>query len=180
MNIRIIVRWIAVLLVAFAALASVSLAVNPSLLVQARPFSTDYTVGGTCGATIQACISNPIVQAGDRILIPAGTYTESLTLDKAVSLIGADADTAIIHAVSNQRVMTVTGAIISNSVVISGLTFAGGNLGMTTFSCPDDCGGGLLISNRAQPLIHNLEFRTLTDFGWNYMQSILTISRMGA
>ena len=25
-----------------------------------------------------------------------------------------------------------------------------------------------------------LEFRTLTDFGWNYMQSILTISRMGA
>ena len=50
MNIRITVRWLAVLSTAFVALVGVSLAVNPMMLVQARPQSTDYTVGGACGA----------------------------------------------------------------------------------------------------------------------------------
>jgi len=155
LNIRITIRWVAVVVVAFAALAGVSLAVNPLMRVQARSQSTDYTVGGPCGATIQACINNPIVQAGDRVLIPAGIYTESLTLNKAVSLIGADADTTIVQAISDQRVMTVTGSAITATTVISGLAFTGGNL-TGGFGCPLYCGGGLRITEGAQPLLQNL------------------------
>jgi hypothetical protein len=52
MNIRIYVRWIAALLAAFAALVSVSLAVNSSLLAQARPLSIDYVVGGPYASAV--------------------------------------------------------------------------------------------------------------------------------
>ncbi len=45
--------------------------------------------------------------------------------------------------------LTVTGATISNSVVISGLTFTGGDVS-GGFGCPNYCGGGLLIINDAQ------------------------------
>ncbi|HET7089992.1 MAG TPA: choice-of-anchor Q domain-containing protein [Anaerolineae bacterium] len=113
----------------------------------------DYTVGGPCGATIQACIDNPIVVAGDRILIPAGLYTESLVLNKAVSLIGADAGTTIVHAVIDDRAMLITGSTVTATTIISGLTFAGGNL--TGFPCPAGCGGGVLITGMARPLIQN-------------------------
>lgn len=155
MTIRIYVRWGAVLLVTFVALVSVSLVVNRSLLVRARPLATDYTVGGPCGATIQTCIDNSIVLAGDRILIPTGTYTESVTLNKPVSLIGADAETTIIQAVANQRVMTVTGPTIANSVVISNLTITGGRLD-GCYIGPVDCVAGILITNTANPLLANL------------------------
>ena len=114
---------------------------------------SDYTVGGPCGATIQACIDNPIVVAGDRILIPASRYTESLVLNKAVSLIGADASTTIVHAVIDDRAMLITGSAITATTIISGLTFAGGNL--TGFTCPAGCGGGILVAGAAQPLIQN-------------------------
>ncbi len=119
---------------------------------QSSPGS-DHTVGGPCGATIQACIDNPSVVAGDRILIPAGRYTESLTLNKAVSLIGADAGTTIVHAVIDDRAMLITGSAITATTIISGLTFAGGNL--TGFTCPAGCGGGILVTGAAQPLIQN-------------------------
>ncbi len=100
------------------------------------------------GDSIQAAIdaANP----GDTILINAGTYTESLTLNKAVSLTGVSRDLAIINALANQRVLTVTGAAISNSVVISGLTFANGHV--------TDSGGGMLATNNALPLIENVVF----------------------
>src|SRR6185369_14745913 len=61
----------------------------------------------------------------------------------------------ILQALADQRVITVTGPAISNSVVISGLTFTGGQLPGAT-SCPQDCGGGLLLENSAQPLLVNL------------------------
>lgn len=99
----------------------------------------------TCAGSIQACID--AASDGDTIVIPAGTYTESLTLSKPVSLTGVNSTTTIIHAVANQRVITVTGATISNSVVISGLTFTGGSA---------DNGGGVLINDTAQPLIQNV------------------------
>jgi hypothetical protein len=77
-----------------------------------------------CGATIQACID--AAQGGDTIFIPAGDYTESLTLSKAVSLTGELSSTTILHALPNTRVLTVTGAAADSSTLISGLTFAGG------------------------------------------------------
>ncbi len=98
-----------------------------------------------CSGSIQACIDS--ASDGDTILIAAGRYTESLTLSKPVSLTGENRDTTIIHAVEGQRVLTVTGALISNSVVISGLTFTGGAA---------DYGGGMLITHTALPLIRSV------------------------
>ncbi len=150
MRSRILARWTLSVVLALIVLAASLLALKQTPISQSRPLATDYTVGGPCGATIQACIDNPIVQAGDRILILAGTYTESLTLNKPVSLIGAEAETTIIHAVSNQRVITVTGNIITATTVISGLTFTGGQL------AGNDYGGGILLINGSTPLIHTV------------------------
>jgi nitrous oxidase accessory protein NosD len=116
------------------------------LLITGAPARPAYA--GTfpaCGATIQACID--AAQAGDTIFIPAGDYTESLTLNKAVSLTGQLSGTTFLHALPNTRVLTVTGAAVNSSVVISGLTFTGGNV--TGSACPASCGGGVLIINQS-------------------------------
>jgi predicted outer membrane repeat protein len=98
-------------------------------------------------ATVQHAID--VANNDDRVLIASGLYTQSATLYKPVSLTGENRDTTILHAVAGQRGLTVTGAMISNSVVISGLTFTGGAA---------DYGGGMLITSTAQPLIHNSIF----------------------
>ena len=105
------------------------------------------------GDSIQAAISNAV--AGDTILINAGTYTESLTLNKAISLTGVASNTVILHAIASQRVLTVTGSTINNSVVISGLTFTGGDMpGPGVY--PANCGGGVELTGSAQPLLANV------------------------
>jgi pectin methylesterase-like acyl-CoA thioesterase len=109
-----------------------------------RPLQTDIVVTTTIQAAINAA------SPGDTVIIPAGTYTESLTLSKAVSLTGVSSATTIIHALSNQRVLTITGATINNSVVISGVTVTGGNLDSGLG------GGGIFITNNAQPLLQNM------------------------
>ncbi|CAG0934923.1 putative outer membrane protein PmpB [Thermoflexales bacterium] len=106
-----------------------------------------------CAGPIQACID--AASDGDTILIAAGRYTEGLTLNKPVSLTGVSSDTTIIHAVAGQRVLTVTGATISNSVVISGLTFTGGDVS-NGGECPQFCGGGIAFLNAAQPRIRDV------------------------
>ena len=125
------------------------------LLVASRPARPAYAANLTypgCAATIQGCIDG--ASTGDTILISAGNYTESLTLSKAVSLTGALSSTTILHALPNTRVLTVTSPAVDSSVVISGLTFTGG-LVTGTASCPQSCGGGILITNQAQPLLVN-------------------------
>lgn len=105
-----------------------------------------------CAASIQGCID--IASPGDTILISAGDYTESLTLSKAVSLTGALSSTTTLHALPNTRVLTLTGAAVDSSVIISGLTFAGGHA--VGGGCPVGCGGAILITATAQPLLINL------------------------
>ena len=96
--------------------------------------------------TIQAAIDS--APTGATVCVPAGTYTESLTLDKAVNLTGALSSTTIVRALAGQRVLTVTGISIHNSTVISGLTFTGGNV--------SGDGGGLHVDADAQPRLENL------------------------
>src|SRR5205085_425284 len=118
-----------------------------------RAYAGTLTYPG-CASTIQACID--LANPGDTILISPGNYTESLTLSEAVSLAGALSSTTILHALPNTRVLTVTGAAVDSSVVISGLTFMGGLVTGTT-SCPQSCGGGVFITGGAQPLLQNLQ-----------------------
>jgi hypothetical protein len=120
-------------------------------IASAAPLQTTLIVTTTIQAAIDAA------QPGDMIFIPAGTYTESLTLSKAVSLTGESAPTTIISAQPNDRVLTVTGASINQTVIISGLTFANGNI-LTGVGE----GGGLWIGNQAQPLLQNLIFTNCT------------------
>ncbi|MCI0577232.1 MAG: hypothetical protein L0331_13655 [Chloroflexi bacterium] len=113
------------------------------------------------GESIQQAIDG--AAAGDTILIMPGTYTESLTLNKPVSLTGVSSATTILRAEPGDRVLTVTGATIDNSVVISGLTFTGGDLSSIT-SCPAGCGGGVFITEMALPLIQNITIRGNSAF----------------
>ncbi len=111
--------------------------------------AADWVVGGVCGATIQACINNPSISAGDTIYIPAGTYTESVTLSKSVSLKGfpGGAATTIIRAVSGQRVLTITAAV-SQSITLAELTLTGGSSGIS--------GGGLRSLTNAPVFLYSL------------------------
>jgi predicted outer membrane repeat protein len=115
-------------------------------LTLARPQASAIVVNP--GESIQAAINS--ANPGDTVVINPGTYTESLTLNKAVNLTGVNSATVILNALPNQRVLTVTGATISNTVIISGLTFANGQ---TT-----DSGGGVLATNNALPLVENVVF----------------------
>jgi len=126
------------------------------LLLASRPARPAYAATLTfpgCASTIQGCIDN--ASPGDTILISAGDYTESLTLSKAVSLTGALSSTTILNALPMTRVLTIEGAAVDSSVVISGLTFTGGDV-TGTQSCPDSCGGGIMITGTAQPLLENI------------------------
>lgn len=117
-----------------------------------RPLADTITVGGACGATIQECISS--ANAGDTVLIPAGEYEESLLLTKAVSLVGADRETTIVRAASQQRALTISGVDVNASVVISGLTFTKAEVDE---SCPAGSAcGGILVNGEAQPSLVNL------------------------
>jgi hypothetical protein len=159
---------------------AVLLALSTLLLITsltlARPTGTIIV---NPGDSIQAAIDS--ATPGDAIVINAGTYTESLTLSKAVSLTGVNSATVIIHAVPNQRVITVTGSMIDASVIISGLKFTGGNVegGVDWDSCPAACGGGVLITDTAKPNIQNLiiaENSASAVGGGLYADSSLSIS----
>jgi hypothetical protein len=133
-------------------LAALILPTNPILIAQAATLQKNVIVTTTIQAAINA--ANP----GDTVVIPVGTYTESLTLNKAISLTGVSSVTTIINAVSGQRVLTVTGVGIDNTVVISGLTFANGNTfhGGGLFCGSTGCGGGISIDTWTKPRIENV------------------------
>jgi uncharacterized repeat protein (TIGR01451 family) len=113
-------------------------------------------VGGACGATIQACID--FASPDDMVSIPAGVYSESVVLAKAVSLVGADAATTVVTPPAG-RGLTIDAASIGPSVVVEHLTFSGGDVsgGNVCFSGDQtNCGGGILVTGGAQPTLQHL------------------------
>ena len=102
-------------LVLIAIIAYTNLSIITSITAATARPQVDLIVNP--GESIQAAID--AANDGDTIVVNAGDYTESLTLSKPVSLTGVNSDTTIIQP-SGQRVLTVTGATISTSVVISG------------------------------------------------------------
>src|SRR5512135_1941651 len=82
-------------------------------------------------ATIQSMID--AAPDGGTVNIPSGTYTESLTVNKTLTLTGVSSATTIIQAVSGQRVITVT----------SGHDLRLENLTVTDGNPTDDVGGGI-------------------------------------
>lgn len=154
MNTRVLIRWIVSIVIAIGVIGTIGLALNPA--AQARATVT-YDWPGLlppCNTpSLQQCIDGALVLPGDTIHIKPGVYTQSITLARAVSLVGDNPQTTILNAEPFQRVLTVTGNM-SSSTIISGLTFAHGNL--TAAACPDACGGGMLISGTARPVLQNI------------------------
>ena len=54
-------RWTLSVVFAAITLGVWLLALNQAPISQSHSLANDYTVGGVCGATIQACIDNPRV-----------------------------------------------------------------------------------------------------------------------
>src|SRR5258708_18802930 len=102
---------------------------------EARPLAATLTLGVDC-FSIQACIdaANP----GDEVRVPAGLYAASLTVAKDISVTGDLSSTTIIHALDNQRVMTITGA----SVYVADLMLTGGGITSGASSTSLYFGGG--------------------------------------
>ncbi len=125
--------------------------VTQNALIQLSPNGVQYPGAAPCNTTLQACIA--ALPTGETINIQPGVYVESITLNKRVSLIGSGSDQTILRA-SSGRVMTITGAAVDSSVVISGLAITGGRL--TGQYIPADCGGGVLLAQNAQPLFYNV------------------------
>ncbi len=124
--------------------------------VWAAPTAVTHNFPGAfpCDTTLQACIDG--ASDGDTIVIAANTYITSITLNKPVSLTGVLSSSVILQALAGQRVMTVTdNALFLPGVVISGLTFTGGDVsGAGAF--PLNCGGGLYLGINNSPLIQNV------------------------
>jgi predicted outer membrane repeat protein len=123
-----------------------------------------------CGATLQDCINS--AAPGDTINIAAGIYITSVTLNKAVSLVGAGMGATVLQALSGQRVITVTAAMTS-AIQISNMTIQGGNAG-------SGVGGGLYILAAAQPLLQNLlvSLNSATVGGGVYAASAITLTHV--
>lgn len=89
---------------------------------------TDTTpTDGVCdGTPIQDAIT--AAAAGDTINLPAGTYTESLTIGKNLTISGAGAATTIIQAAGTQAAATTRVVdVTSGTVSLSGVTIRNGN-----------------------------------------------------
>ena len=102
---------------------------------------TLHTAQAAPAATIQAMIN--AAANGSTINIPAGTYTESLTVNKTLTLTGLSSDTTVIRAVAGQRVITVTSG---NNLRLENLTVTGGQTA--------DVGGGVNLKNGSLTLVN--------------------------
>lgn len=159
------------LVLAVAVLAAIFLSVQlPRVTASPLGVTRPYPGAAPCDTSLQACIDGSA--DGDVINIAANVYITGVTLNKAVSLIGANAAGTIIQALPGQRVLTVTAAM-SDATQIANLTLQGGNAGAAN-------GGGIFLSAGAQPLIHDVVLNA--NFGQSgggiYASSSITLIKV--
>ena len=97
---------------------------------------------------------------GGTVIIPAGTYTESLTVNKTLTLTGVSSSTTIIQAVTGQRVITVTSG---HDLRLENLTVTGGQTG--------DAGGGVYLVNGSLTLVNSRLVSNAAAYGGGVFQS---------
>jgi predicted outer membrane repeat protein len=151
MNPRRWLRGAAAVALTVAVLGAIGLMLRPA---QARSSGVfDWPGAFPCDTSLQACVNS--LQSGDVIHLLPGTYTQSVTLIKPVSLIGDGPGWVQLSAPPGQRVLSIGGPIGAGTV-ISGFSIQNGDLPGSL--CPAACGGGMLITGTARPTLQNLEF----------------------
>jgi hypothetical protein len=128
-------------------LVRVSLVISVALVVLfgLNVFVTLQPVQAAPAATIQSMIE--AAPNGGTVNLAAGTYTESLTVNKSLTLTGVASNTTIIKAVTGQRVISVTAG---NDLRLENLTVTGGQV----LSDPESGGGGVLVADGNLTLVN--------------------------
>jgi predicted outer membrane repeat protein len=134
-------------LAAMAAVAGVVLLLGRTNAAQAAP-----------SGVIQSMID--AAPDGGTVSIPAGTYTESLTANKTITLTGVSSATTIIHAVASQRVITVTSG---HTLRLENLTVAGGRAG-------SGGGGGVSVDNGSLVIVNCIIVDNWASYGGGVFQ----------
>jgi len=129
-------------------------AIITSRSVHAAPLAGIVPVTTTIQAAIDAA------QDGDTISIPANTYTESLTINKNLTLTGVTSATTIIQAVTNQRVITVTNG---HNLQLHDLALTGGRAGSNS-------GGGVLVNDGRLQLVNVIIADNWAQYGGGVFQ----------
>jgi parallel beta-helix repeat protein len=100
--------------------------------------------------SIQAAINN--ATTGSTILVRAGTYQESLIVNKSISLIGEGRDQTIIEGENNQFIINIT----ANNVIIEGFTirsYLNPDSGISMFSSKGDAISHNTVENSQQGIV---------------------------
>lgn len=122
---------------------------------------TADTNDGTCDIDCSLREAIAVAVSGNRINVPAGTYTlnlgSELIIDKSLTLQGSGSTKTIIQAatsegVANTRVFTVSG----NDIVISGVTIRHGRANVQGGGGPPKSGGGVYDVSESFTLLDSI------------------------